>query len=238
MILPVEQEPGFILHSRGFTDSRILIDLLTAHHGKVRAVYRLPKRAKSTVIKPQPFTPLLIGYTGGGELKNITTVESTGLAVLTGGTALFCGIYLNELLQKLLPVEMECAGLFRAYQMVLVKLAHADTGSEDIPLREFELQLLAELGYRVVFSSDVLGEPLANDSGQFYRFDPEQGFSPVARQPEGRAPLFSGRTLAAIACQDWRDPTTRQSAKQLCRLALEQLLDGRELKSRELFRSS
>lgn len=231
----VEQEVGFLLHSRSFTDSRIILELFTRQHGKLKAVHRLPSRKRQATTKPQPFIPLVVHYSGSGELKNLSDLETLSAPILGAGTSLFCGLYLNELLQKLLPIEFEYAGLFAGYQRALLSLSQAVPGEEDIPLREFELQLLAELGYGINFSMDTLGEAIGCNSERFYRFDPADGFTPTALNNDRRALICSGAEIAMLGEGQWQQEETRRIAKRVCRLAVNMVLGGRELKSRELF---
>ncbi|RMV97031.1 DNA repair protein RecO [Pseudomonas amygdali pv. tabaci] len=49
--------------------------------------------------------PLEVEFRGRGELKNVGRMESAGVATWMTGEALFSGMYLNELLIRLLPAE-------------------------------------------------------------------------------------------------------------------------------------
>src|SRR5262249_56721078 len=93
----------------------------------------------------QALRPWRLAWSGAGELKTLVRAEWRGGLPLVAGSALLCAFYLNELLLKLLPREDPHPRLFEEYEAALTKLA---AGAEQAPvLREFELRLLAELGY-------------------------------------------------------------------------------------------
>ncbi|HSB96610.1 MAG TPA: recombination protein O N-terminal domain-containing protein, partial [Spongiibacteraceae bacterium] len=72
--LPVLQ-PAYVLHTRDFRDSSLLIELFTPEQGRVAAVARGVKAARrgSGMQRAllQPFQPLWIAVQGRGELKNL-----------------------------------------------------------------------------------------------------------------------------------------------------------------------
>ena len=63
----------------------------------------------------QPFQPLLVKLGGNRELKYVATAESAGISRTLVGETLFSGLYLNELLTRLLPKFDAAPTLFAAY---------------------------------------------------------------------------------------------------------------------------
>lgn len=239
----VELEKAYVVHSRPFRDTSLIVEFITPDYGRVSAVVRGVRsagkaaRAKRGLL--QPFVPLLIGWTGKNDLKTATHIESAEVArQLQGlqGPRLFSALYVNELMVRLLPRSEENPALFALYEWVLAHL-----GSDlpiDIGLRQFELRLLDNLGFGIDFSVEAeTGEPL--QARLLYSYQPDHGFSrcSAAQQPlAGRAAsnLFNGSDLQALAAEQFNE-TTRKAAKRLCRLAIEARLGGKPLKSRELF---
>jgi len=236
----IENEPAFMLHRRAYTDSRILVDLLTPNFGRIRGVHRAAKlrgagRGKNRGhLQPQQFTLMQVSYRGDGDLKTILSLENLGNPIPLVGIQLYCGLYLNEILSYLLPREDAQAHLFNCYQSTLTALTNSDVGEEDICLREFELVLMAELGYALHFNADVNGSPIENSAETYYRFELDRGFSREDADTQG-VYLYRGCDLHAIADRDWAVESARSVAKRLCRQAINHLLAGRSLKSRELF---
>jgi len=94
--------PAFILHSRPYKESSALVDLFTPQ-GRLRAVLRSARGKVGSLARP--FVPLDVELRGRSELKSVSRLEATGIAQLLSGGALFSGLYLNELLIRLLPAE-------------------------------------------------------------------------------------------------------------------------------------
>lgn len=230
-------ESVWLLHTRKYTDSRILVDFLSEQGSLFAGVYRLASKASV----PQPFKPLLVSWKGKHELKQVISLEqddqtSRGPVNLTG-TALYCGLYLNELLLRLLLRDDPHRNLFQYYSEALEELG---SGTEVEPvLREFEFRLLEVLGYGLDFGTDIQGEAIPPDADRHYEFIFEEGFVPVAGNPGSNTVknMFAGSVLDQLAQMNFNDHQTRRAAKQLSRLCIDRLLGGRLLKARELFRA-
>jgi DNA repair protein RecO (recombination protein O) len=217
--------PAFVLHSRPYKESSALVDLFTPE-GRLRGVLRNARGKAGSLARP--FLPVEIELRGKGELKTVARLEPNGIPNLLHGEVLFSGLYLNELLIRLLPAQDPHPGLFEHYGLTLQALA---AGRPLQPLlRTFEWRLLDELGYGFALDRDVHDQPLLADA--HYRLLPEAGLEAVAQLQPG---LFLGRDLLALAEADWSQPSTLSTAKRLMRQALAPHLGGRPLVSRELF---
>ena len=220
-----EPRLAFVLHSRPYKESSALVDFFTAG-GRLRAVLRAARGKAGSLARA--FLPLELELRGAGELKTVARLEAAGIPHLLGGDALFSGLYLNELLVRLLPAEDAHPALFEHYAATLAAL---DGGRPLEPLlRAFEWRLLDELGYGFALDHDCQGQPV--DPARLYQWLPEEGFQAVAQLQLG---LFHGRELLALARADWAQPGALAAAKRLMRQALAPHLGGRPLVSRELF---
>ena len=229
---PVELQRAYILHTRPYRDTSLLVDFLTVDFGRVSAVVRGVRQRKGS--KRQLFNPfqrLLISWQGNSSLKLLTAFESDNVSIPLVGTGLYSGFYLNELLMRLLQEMDPHSEVFDAYQLCLIGLRNAQ--ELEPVLREFEFRLLSELGYGLDFTHDALTQEAVRGD-RLYRCDTQEGFSKC--MPGSPANLvFDGSCLLAIAAGDYSAPETRQSAKRLTRMLLKPLLGSRPLKSRELF---
>ncbi len=221
-----EARPAYVLHNRAYRETSALVDFLTPE-GRVRAVLRRARGKGGSLARP--FVPLEVELRGRGELKNVGRLDSVGVAAWLVGDALFSGLYLNELLIRLLPAEDPHPVLFEHYAATLQALA-AGRPLEPL-LRAFEWRLLDELGYAFALDHDLNGDPLAADG--WYRLQVDAGLERVYLLQPG---LFTGAELAAMAEADWTAPGALSAAKRLMRQALAVHLGGRPLVSRELFR--
>ncbi len=218
-------QPAFVLHSRPYRESSALVDFLTPQ-GRLRAVLRGARGKAGSLARP--FVPLEVEFRGRGELKSVGRLESAGLAYWLDGNALFSGMYLNELLIRLLPAEDAHPAMFDHYAATLPALA-AKRPLEPL-LRSFEWRLLTELGYGFALDRDIFDRPVVSDG--LYRLLPDTGLEPVGHFQPG---LFNGAELLAMAEADWTVPGALAAAKRLMRQALAPHLGGRPLVSRELF---
>lgn len=222
---PVGQ-PAYVLHSRAYKETSALVDFFTPQ-GRVRAVLRRARGKGGSLVRP--FVPLELELRGRGELKNVGRLETVGMAPWLHGDAVFSGLYLNELLMRLLPAEAPSPGLFDHYAQTLQALL-AGRPLEPL-LRAFEWRLLDELGYAFSLHRDVVDQPIAAEG--LYRLRVDAGLERVELSQPG---LFSGTELLALAEADWETPGALLAAKRLMRQALAVHLGGKPLVSRELFR--
>lgn len=223
---------AFVLHSRPYSETSLLIDFFTEGEGKIRLLAKGARRNRSPLRGClQPFTPLLIRWCGKGEIKTLINADPVSLALPLSGTVLYSGLYLNELTARVIEFGTPYSSLFFDYLNCLQVLA----GSERTPesaLRQFELALLSYLGYGVDFLHCAgSGEPVTD--AMTYRYREEKGFigSLVIDQL-----TFTGKQLKALAEREFPDADTLKAAKRFTRIALKPYLGGKPLKSRELFR--
>jgi len=229
---------GYVLHQRPWRDTSMLIEAFTPDAGRVGLVARGARRARSRT-RPllEPFQPLLLSWSGRGDLHTLTGVESSGWRAPPVGRALLAGFYCSELVLRLTVREDPNAAAFEAYDRAVAALAASDggTGTES-PLRHFELDLLEALGYAPPLTVDMAtGEPVRPD--REYDYLPEHG--PVAASgPAGEGTLrVPGADLLAVGAGRLDDPRALQSARRILRSALQPLLGPRPLKSREMYRA-
>ena len=226
-----ELEAAFVLHRRPYRETSLIVDFLTLNHGRLSAVARGAARAGNRwQAELQPFQPLRISWRGHRPLKTLTGSEATAPALPLQGNRLFCGFYLNELLQRLLTEAEPAPGLFSAYLDALEELAAAEVAVEPV-LRRFEQQLAMELGFGISWDQSM-DTGNAVKAGGSYAFDPGRG---ILENEHGLLDGIAGRHLLELAADDLSDPTTLRLAKQLMRLLMDHLLQGRPLHSRRLF---
>lgn len=225
-------QPAYVLHRRDYGDTSLLLELFSAAHGRLPLVAKGARRARraggSQAALLQPFAPLLVAWSGRGEVRTLTHAEAAGRAAALGGDALYCGFYVNELLLRLLGREEADQVVFGAYQQVLAGLA---AGEPDTPLRRFELTLLEQLGYRPPLDRDAdTGAPVRADLR--YVCDPERG--PLAAVTADAASV-SGATLLALQAGEPLTGAGAREARDLLRRLLAPHLGEKPLLSRTLF---
>jgi DNA repair protein RecO (recombination protein O) len=222
---------AYLLHRRPYSDSKVMLDMLVEGVGQLRMIARVSGRqATKHKAQLQPFQSLLVHYNGKYDLKYINKFELHGTPLFLKGDELYCGFYLNELTNRIVPINEPIEQVFQLYKTHLKNL---NSGANlQAVLRSYEFQLLALLGYGVDFSFDASGEPIVDT--QTYSYFAEVGFSVQSDNRSG----FSGAQLNAIANHDFSKADVLYMAKQLSRYLLKPLLGNKPLKSRELFMAS
>lgn len=229
-------QPAYVLHRRSYRETSFLVELVTPEHGRLTVVARGVRKSKASIPSTQgllqPFIPLLVSWAGNGELVTLSHVEADGCVAQLRGECLYAGFYINELLMCLLQKWDAHPGLYAAYEKTMTALRK--DGLEQKTLRSFEKYLLEELGYGPLPKSNIsLHNTFLPD--QYYRFTPERGFVLSELGDLSQADLFSGKSLIAIAKENWQDEETLQDAKRLIRFVLTPLLGARQIHSRKLF---
>lgn len=227
----IRLQPAFILHRRPYRETSLLVEAFTRDYGRKGLVARGARRPGSGLRGMlEPFRPLLLSWSGRGELASLNGAEGAGGPPLEGRT-LWSGFYLNELLQRLLARDDPHPDLFRAYASALARLQAG--GNQETVLRGFERDLLDELGYGLLLEHEAEGgNPLNPDA--LYDYHLERGPVPLAPGGKARLPV-RGRSLLALAADELDDPAVLREIKPLMRATLRLYLGDRPLKSRELF---
>lgn len=224
-------EKSFILHQRAFSESSLILDIFSENMGRFSLLAKGARRPKSfwrgLLV---PFRPLLFSWTGRSDLKTLTQAEVDGKSTLLVGTKLWCGLYLNELLMRLLSLGDPHPEIYKAYQIALTQLEM--THSEESVLRCFERDLLEGLGYGFEYCDFESGAPIEPEV--LYVFDPSQGFS-LLRDPKAKL-IVSGASILALARGEFEDLHQLKEVKMLLQSAIQIHLGSKPLQTRQLFR--
>ncbi|WP_041415858.1 DNA repair protein RecO [Shewanella halifaxensis] len=222
-------ERGYVLHSRHFRDSSVIVNLLVDGKGRVDAVARLGSAKNSIRSILQPFQPLIFQLQGKSELKTLKQTEAASPAVPLTGDCLYSGLYLNELLIRCLSGQHNAENLFFDYHRTLIAMA---TKFDQSQLRYFEHALLRELGTMPSLDFDPSDAPIT--ASGCYRLEQTHGFTPVITTEFNRHKYFSGEMLVALN-QQTLTMEHYSEAKRLMRQLLAPILGDKPLHSRSLF---
>jgi len=219
----VEHNPTYILHIRPFKDSSAIIDCFSQDFGLISLVAKGAKRPRSHWRGfLQPFVALKMSWLGRSELKTLTDIEAETIYPKLVGEKILIGLYLNELLIRLLHRCDAHPALFDFYDKTIGALALADSITQQMLLRQFELTLLSELGYGLDLRH-IMPDLL-------YAYDSSTGIYENA-QPNG----ISGATIIALRENQVMTENQLREAKKLMRIVLNYYLGNKPLQSRKLF---
>lgn len=202
----ISDEPAYVLHRYDWSESSLILELFTRHHGRVAVVAKGAKRPSSN-FRPilLPLQPLHVSYGGDAEIRTLKGAEWQGGHVMPTGDALLSGYYLNELLMTLLGREDAHARLFDVYANVVQVIASEHGEVLQAALRAFELLLLREVGLLPQLDTQTMTlAPLGPDVA--YTLVPEGGLR--QSHSEDRASLSGGQWMALQQALDDEAPFT------------------------------
>ena len=196
--MKTDSEVGFVLHTRPYRETSLLVDLFTKNYGRVRCVakgYRRPNK-KGVTRALFPYTEHQFSWQGRGDLKTLTQADATHSPLFLQSECLFTGLYVNELFYRLLHEYDPHEHLYDQYQQYF---AHMSSGQlSEVKLRQLEMCLLEELGYGLAIDTEAeSGESL--DADKFYKYIPELGLVECSNQSKAMPGVFRGSDLMALS---------------------------------------
>ncbi|WP_168381666.1 DNA repair protein RecO [Acinetobacter indicus] len=221
---------GYLIHHRKYRERSHIVHLFTQEYGRIDGILRQTP--------PPQYQPISLQASGKSELKNFTKLEIINQPVFFFGDAFFSGFYLNEILLRLCPLEVEMPETFLQYATTLQQLQQLSSHPQPDSflrqiLRQFEHVLLQELGYAIDFEVDANQQPIG--ATQQYQFLLNEGFMPTAQA--SRSSLSGAQILSMRDHEKGRDfnPEQLQLLSKLYRQMISSLLGDRPLKSRQLW---
>jgi len=225
----VEQQPGFVLHARAWRETSLLLEVLSRDFGRVGLVARGVRSARSRTPRAllQPLAPLNLGWSGQGELATLTAVESAGPPLALAGEAVLCGLYLNELVIRLLPRDDPHPEVFSTYAQALERLRGGER-THAWALRRFERDLLADLGYGLILEHAADSDVPLDPAGVYaYRLDA----GPIPWRGAADGLKLRGTALLALAADQQPDAEDLTALRRLLRALIAHHLDGPDLRA-------
>ena len=224
---------GFVLHTRPWRDTSLLVEWLTEDFGRLTTYQRGARtRGKKSPPRPMAFQCLQMMLAGRGDMKTATQLEPAGAAHLLSGQSLAVGFYLNELLLRALQRQEPAPVLFDVYAQRLADLAGASVDFGTV-VRSFERDLLAELGVGIDWHLTVDTQE-SIDPQESYWLAPEEGIL----QQRGRGYPVAGIVLQAIAeNRALSDAADRRQARDLLQSLLAPHVGSAPFHSRALWRT-
>ena len=217
---------SFIIYARSYKETSLLLDVFTQEYGRLCVIANGAKKHTHKFGSPlQPFYLNNLKFAGKNDLQILQAVEPITYYDL--GNNNICGLYLNELLYRVLPRHDPCLQLFTSYCTTIASLAKSDCPQK--ALRLFEKQVLVTLGYGLDFSKIV------RDSFYIYRL--HDGFQEVI---SGIPNTISGYALLSFANQlddqMYHENSDRilHEIKSLMRMVLNYHLGKKRLFSKEV----
>ena len=188
----ISDEPAYVLHRYDWSESSLILEVFTRHHGRIALVAKGAKRPSSN-FRPVllPLQPLQVVFGGDAEIRNLKSAEWMGGHVMPTGEALLSGYYLNELLMLLLARDDPHPSLFDIYANVVQVLASEHGEVLQTALRAFELLLLREIGLLPLLDAQTMTLNGLQAEGRY------------SLVPEGGLRLSSEADRASLSGAQW-----------------------------------
>lgn len=228
-----QQEPAFVLHTRRWRETSLLVEVLSAEHGRIGLLARGVQGPKRHALRAalQPLQSIRFDAKQTGELAQLASAEAVDVAPQLQGDAALAAFYVNELCLRLAPRQAPQPELHAVYAVVRERLRHAEPLAWT--MRRFERDLLDAIGVGPDYSTCSEGGPV--DPAARYRLDAEQGPCRMrSERPGDRRSGATGLALLALAADTMPTPENLSSLRLPLRAVLLHHLGGRGLKSWEM----
>lgn len=206
-----------MLHRYDWSESSLILEVFTRHHGRIALVAKGAKRPTSS-FRPilLPLQLLQITFGGDAEIRTLKAAEWQGGHVMPTGEALLSGYYLNELLLALLARDDPHPALFDVYARVVQLIASEQDPMQrnevlQAALRTYELLLLREVGLLPQLSQQTMTLGALQPADQY------------ALVPEGGLRLANGQDRTTLSGAQWQllqdaldDPAPFAATLQVC----------------------
>lgn len=242
----VHQQAAFVLLNRPYSETSWITEIFSRQHGRLALIAKGARRLKSPLTGVLlPFQPLLLSWTGKGEVPTLTAAEIQAQEINLfdcelRGDALVCGFYCNELITYLLHRHDPHPNLFDQYREIILSLYQLGSAQSETQLgtilRQFEQVMIRESGYAVDFQLEANGKSKI-EPRLHYQFLPGQGFSQCSKEQSN---AVAGHIVLALTPASKSTPETLSAedlslSKHLMRAILRQTLGYKNINSRELF---
>ena len=220
-------QKAYVIHSRPFKETSLIVTFLTERKGKINAVAKGAKRKKSRFSgNLEPFQCLNIDFRGKFDLKSLILAEPCEVFEdFLGSENLYSAFYINELVNYLIAQADESVEIFELYKKCIANLKNDN--SVEKTLRDFELNILSNLGYEINFQNDYD----SNDeikSGLNYKYSPQSGF---IKSESG----YDGKMLIEINERKFSKDSLR-ACKEINRTTINYYFEELNIKSRVFFK--
>jgi DNA repair protein RecO (recombination protein O) len=228
--MKVDLTPCYILHSRDYRESSLILEVMSREYGRVSLVAKGAKRNKKHQgINFNLYQKYLMSWVSRSELGTLIDVEIASTMNSMSPQQMMTGFYMNEIVLRLLHKHESHPELFDSYDATIFELAADNT--DQALLRYFEKILLQSLGYGVIFDQDQsTGSPVVAGDNYYYKLD----IGPCS-DVQANGIVVSGKTLIELNNETLLDNKNKNEAKILLRSLLKQYLGDKPLASRQLY---
>ena len=225
----IELEPSYILHTRPYRETSMLVSALTEQYGIVHMISKGARKKGSNNL--QPFTKMYLSWSGKGDLVSLNKIEHECSSYTSNFRAQVQCFYMHELIIKLIPTMSPAPELFHLYESSLKSMIKRPR--DEKILRQFEIQLLTIMGHPLQMEFDYISDEHIKDDS-IYRYDPDMGPTLVTSSSD-RWNIVTGILLNQLSMNIFSDENLPQ-AKKFLRGIMQHYLHGKPLMARRLLK--
>ena len=229
----IEHTPCYILHRRNYSETSLILEVLSRNYGRVNLIAKgIKKNKKYKSTNFDLYQKYNISWISKTELGILVEIENSDKVNKVPSEKAMIGFYINEMILTLLHKHEPHLELFDLYEYTLKKLF--SNQNEKIILRYFEKNLLQLLGYGIALDYDTkTGNSILAEKKYYYKIDsgPTSDLS-----ISGDGMKISGKTLLQLEEESLSEIENIIEAKDLLSMILKKYLN-KPLESKKLYRS-
>jgi DNA repair protein RecO (recombination protein O) len=204
-----------LIHAWPYRETDFLVELMTEKLGRIRCQLRTNR--------PEAFRPFEIKITQSNGYGTAADFRYTQALLIRHNQARLIGLYVNELIYRLVPSAMADESLYGSY---LATLTHLELGIRvQAALRFFEQRVLQQIGHAVDYRTDLDSQAVVAE--RRYNFAANRGF---IAQLDGR---YSGAQLLSVVRADYAIAGALTVARECQQQQIETILEPQPLFSRK-----
>jgi DNA repair protein RecO (recombination protein O) len=238
------QTLAYILHTRPWRETSLLVDVLSQDFGRIALIAKGAKRPHSPLRGLlEPFAPVSIQFSGKLGIKNLTHAHWVQALNPIHPAHAMQAWYLSELCLRALGEDDPQPAVFAAYDAAMKALiALPESKDTQTILRQFEVQLLIALGLWPDASQDAAGQAL--QAHMRYTLDEATGWTLTPDYAANNEVwTLSGAQIHALVSNAntsianiGEDKLSLQTVRIALRALLARALHGKVLSTREVWK--
>jgi len=218
---------SFIIHSRPFSETSMIYDILTDSNGLISIIAKGIKKKKDG-LSMQPFKEMQLSFTKA-KLPLLTKHEVLTSFTEISKNYMLLGLYFNELIYKFIPKNEPLPSLYNLYKDQLTYMSNKDNNPDCFLLR-YEYLFLKEIGYEVNL---VYQEKHILDKKIEYYYKFGEGFKQLDDNIDNRT-IVSGESIYNLLNHRFNLISDIVNLRFIAKKLIKEQLGDKDIKSYEM----
>lgn len=231
----VNLEPAYILHSKPYSDTSLIITFLTKNYGKINLIAKGCRRNKHKYKHLlQQFISILINFTQRGGLGTLISADLENSYSILDSNRIIYGMYVNELTYKVLSFSDSSPEIYYNYHLCISSL-YKNNSINQI-LRKYEKGFLDAIGYGYDYKMEYNSNKEISEQ-MMYGFISCKGFLMINNIEINDIIKFKlcGKHILSINDNDFSHMDTCKVAKRIFQETINSILDSKTINTRNFF---